>query len=73
MDSGHEYQACVKTFKGHKKGVYPLIFIPAKDTIEEEITGREEIHPDDIIITGSTDKTARSWSFKFGNCHKVYY
>ena len=73
LDAGQEKQACLKTFRRHKKGVYPLIFIPAEVTLEEEITGREDMHTADIIITGSADKTARSWSFRFGDCLKVHY
>ena len=28
LDEGSEDKACIRTFKGHSKGVYPLIFIP---------------------------------------------
>ena len=28
LDDGSEDKACIRTFKGHSKGVYPLIFIP---------------------------------------------
>ena len=62
---------CVRMFSGHKRGVYPLIFIPADE---------EDVTPDsfdwdgnkDILVTGSADFTARSWSFETGKCLKVF-
>ena len=71
LDAGHEAEACIKTFSGHTKGVYPLIFIPAEETVGVEVTTKGEIHPGDILITGSADQTARSWSFETGGCLKV--
>lgn len=62
---------CVRVFTGHKRGVYPLIFIPAD---EEDITP-ESFDWDgnkDILITGSADFTARTWSFETGKCLKVF-
>lgn len=60
--------ACCRTFKGHNMWVYPLIFIPAKDfNLKDGAT----INPGDILITGSADSTARSWSFDTGGCLKV--
>ena len=32
LDEGNEEKACIRTFKGHSKGVYPLIFIPAEES-----------------------------------------
>ena len=71
LDAGHEADACVKTFSGHTKGIYPLIFIPAEETVGVEVTTKQEIHPGDILITGSADQTARSWSFETAGCLKV--
>ena len=71
LDAGHEAEACIKTFSGHTKGVYPLIFIPAEETVGVEVTTKGEIHPGDVLITGSADQTARSWSFETGGCLKV--
>ena len=71
LDAGHEADAYVKTFKGHTKGIYPLVFIPAEETVGVEVTTKGEIHPGDILITGSADQTARSWSFETGGCLKV--
>ena len=72
LDAGHEADACVRTFTGHTKGIYPLVFIPAEATVGAEVTARGEIHPEDMLITGSADQTARSWSFETGGCLKVY-
>jgi WD40 repeat protein len=60
--------ASCRTFKGHGKGVYPLIFIPAEDF---DLTDGATINPGDTIISGSADMTARSWSFDTGSCLKV--
>ena len=40
LGEGNEERACVRTFKGHSKGVYPMVFIPAPDNLgdEEEVT-----------------------------------
>ena len=73
LDAGHEAEACIKTFSGHTKGVYPLIFIPAEETVGVEVTTKGEIHPGDVLITGSADQTARSWSFETAGCLKVSY
>ena len=61
---------CHFFFQGHTRGVYPLIFIPAEDsgTLDEEGLN---IHPGDLLITGSSDATARAWSFDTGGCLKV--
>ena len=62
---------CVRIFSGHKRGVYPVVFIPADD---------EEINPEtfdwdgnkDLLITGSADFTARSWSFETGRPLRIF-
>lgn len=62
---------CVRVFTGHKRGVYTLIFIP----IDEEESYIEEFKWDgikDLVITGSADFTARSWSFETGECLQVF-
>ncbi len=61
-------EACVRTFAGHTKGVYPLIYIPAEDFDPND---GATINPGDTLITGSADCTARAWSFDTGNCLKV--
>ncbi|XP_076351524.1 uncharacterized protein LOC143247398 [Tachypleus tridentatus] len=60
--------ACIKVFEGHNRGVYPIIFIPAEDN---PLVG-QSICVGDILITGSADCTARSWSFDTGTCLQVF-
>jgi WD40 repeat protein len=69
LDEGNEDRACIRTFKGHSKGVYPLIFIPSEDSGFS--TDGLAINPGDLLISGSADHTARSWSFDTGGCLKV--
>ena len=57
-----------RTFKGHGKGVSPLIFIPAEDF---DLSDGATFNPGDTIISGSADQTARSWSCDTGTCLKV--
>lgn len=65
---GSEHESCVRTFAGHSKGVYPLVYIPAEDFDPND---GATINPGDTLITGSADSTARAWSFESGGCLKV--
>ncbi|ELU09441.1 hypothetical protein CAPTEDRAFT_115707 [Capitella teleta] len=58
---------CIRVFSGHKRGVYPLIFIPDDD--EESASNGTN---NDVLVTGSADFTARSWSFESGKCLQKY-
>lgn len=69
IDEGDEASACIRTFKGHTKGVYPLIFIPAEDFDPND---GATINPGDTLITGSADATARAWSFDTAGCLKIF-
>ncbi len=69
IDAGREHEALVRTFRGHEKPVYPLIFIPAADF---DPTDGATINAGDMLITGSADHTARSWSFDTGGCIKTF-
>ncbi|CAF0910889.1 unnamed protein product [Adineta ricciae] len=65
---------CIRTFHGHHHGLLPLLFIPANRDAEEESTFEEEmnIYTKDILITGSQDLTAKTWSLKTGDCLKTF-
>ena len=65
FDSGE----CVRVFRGHKRGVYPLIFIPAEQDEDEDDVDLDSSN--DVLITGSADFTARTWNFETGNVMKV--
>ena len=66
--------ACVRIFRGHKHGVFPLLFLPsnhdagAEDDFEQEMN----ICTKDIVITGSQDTTAKSWSVDTDECLKTF-
>ena len=71
LATGQEADALFRTFVGHTKGVYPMVFIPNEDGMNlddsMDISGSS-----DVLITGSADGTARSWSFMTGNCTKIF-
>ena len=71
MKEGHEEAACMRVFEGHEKGVYPLIYVPAKADMAEFDLDEDVVHFGDILITGSADGTAKSWSIESGRCIKV--
>lgn len=52
MDEGSEDKACIRTFKGHSKGVYPLIFIPAEESLVLQNEDGPVINPGDLLISG---------------------
>lgn len=69
--------ACIRVFRGHKHGILPILFIPAEQN--DNANGRLEddqedlnIYTRDIIITGSQDTTAKTWSFETGECLKTF-
>jgi len=67
--------ACVRVFRGHKHGILPILFIPSEQDggeDEEEFEEDMEIYKKDIIITGSQDTTAKTWSFETGECLKTF-
>ena len=66
--------ACIRIFRGHNHGILPLLFIPSNQDVDEENTFEEEmnIYTKDILITGSQDLTAKTWSFKTGECLKTF-
>lgn len=67
MDTGQ----CLKVFAGHKKGVYPMVYIPGEDDDEEDEENRavkklKENIQKDLLITGSADHTTIVWCFETG-------
>lgn len=62
---------CVRIFTGHKRGVYPMVFIPA-DEEDVNVDTFDWEGNKDILITGSADFTARSWSFETGKTLKIF-
>jgi WD40 repeat protein len=62
---------CIRVFTGHKRGVYPLIFIPADDEDVDPVNFDWDGNKD-ILITGSADFTAKSFSFETGKCLKTF-
>lgn len=70
LEDEDEDKACLRTFKGHTKGVYPLIFIPSEGMLGQHDSAI--INPGDLLISGSADHTARSWSFDTGGCLKLF-
>ena len=64
-DEDEDISALVRTFEGHVRGVYSMIFIPDEEnSVDEE--KELNIRAKDMLITGSADNTARSWSFETG-------
>ena len=74
LGEGNEERACIRTFKGHSKGVYPMVFIPAPDNLGDEDEGEgPNIRPGDMLLTGSADMTARSWRWAPGTRGETNY
>ncbi len=53
---GNDGDPCLRTFMGHTKGVYPLIFIPSEDF---DLTDGATINPGDTLLTGSADQVGK--------------
>ncbi|CAF0911586.1 unnamed protein product [Didymodactylos carnosus] len=68
IDSG----TCVRVFRGHKHGVLPILFVPSEQDEADLLDDEIDIYTKDVIITGSQDNTAKSWSFESGECLKTF-
>ena len=53
----------VREFRGHRRSVYPLLFIPSPDD-DEGGDNEENSENQDVLVTGSADFTAIAWSFE---------
>ncbi|RWS12758.1 WD repeat-containing protein 86-like protein [Dinothrombium tinctorium] len=62
----NEPTACLRTFKGHSKSVYPIVFVPFDKSLS-----RGKISERDLIITGSADFSIKIWSFAHSECLKT--
>lgn len=62
---------CLRLFKGHKRGVYPLMFIPVYEEDDFEFNDGSD-NELGVLITGSADGTARSWNCDSGARLKVF-
>ena len=52
---------CKASYTGHKLGVYPLLYIPLPgEPFDKDYSDLE--NNNDILISGSVDKTAKSWA-----------
>jgi WD40 repeat protein len=80
IPAGEEANALVRDFTGHGKGIYPMIFVPGESRVhdhdEEGATGDGwdadgDGSLDDVLLTGSSDCTARAWNFETAKCLKV--
>ncbi|XP_054711947.1 WD repeat-containing protein 86-like, partial [Uloborus diversus] len=63
--SDEQGEACIKIFEGHSKGTYPLLHIPMDENAGLDLGAG-------ILVTGSADCTARTWSVDSGLCLKIF-
>ena len=63
---------CIRVFSGHKRGVYPLVFLPSDEEDEMDPNSYDWDGNKDVLITGSSDFTAKSWSFETGKCLNTF-
>jgi len=50
----------VREFRGHRRSVYPLLFIPSPDD-DEGGDNEENSENQDVLVTGSADRTRTYW------------
>ena len=53
---------CLSVFSSHKSGVFPLLYIPENESISTNKDYADLEHNHDILVSGSADCTAKSWS-----------
>ncbi|CAF4013694.1 unnamed protein product [Rotaria magnacalcarata] len=64
---------CIRVFIGHSHGILPILFISSnQDSMENDFENEMNIYTKDIVITGSQDTTAKTWSFETGECLKTF-
>jgi len=64
----------MRIFRGHNHGILPIIFLPSNHDAGELNDFEQEmnIYTKDIVITGSQDTTAKTWSFETGECLRTF-
>lgn len=79
LASGHEDQTvklwnfhqdqCLQTLQGHTNRVWSVAFAPQPVTVS---ANRDDTYsPDEILATGSADRTIKLWNYKTGKCLKT--
>ena len=62
---------CKAVFEGHKLGVYPILYVEvADDEFDRDFADLENNH--DLLITGSVDSTAKSWTLSTGDVQTTF-
>ncbi|XP_015908185.1 WD repeat-containing protein 86 [Parasteatoda tepidariorum] len=63
--SDDQGEACIKVFEGHTKGTYPILHVPMDENAGLDLGAG-------VLVSGSADCTARSWSVDSGLCLKIF-
>ena len=63
------YECCDLTKKVY---LTYFIFLKAEESLVLQNEEGPVINPGDVLISGSADSTARSWSFDTGGCLKIF-
>jgi WD40 repeat protein len=66
--------ASIRVFRGHNHGILPVIFLPSGHDAGElnDFESEVNIYTKDILVTGSQDTTAKTWSVETGECLKTF-
>lgn len=55
----------LKVFRGHKRGVHPILLVPSETNRGAYIDMETS---DDLLISGSSDNTAKAWEMNSNDC-----
>lgn len=55
----------LKVFRGHKRGVHPILLVPSEANRGTYI---DMDNSDDILVSGSSDNTAKAWEMNSNDC-----
>lgn len=56
----------LKVFRGHKRAVHPILLVPSETSRGTDNTDIE--NSDDLLISGSSDNTAKAWEMNSNDC-----